>query len=144
MKSRHKARELAIQTLYSMDFNGTLSKEGIPAVFSGLNDCEYDELESDVKLFAHYLINGTVEHLEEIDELISQYSTNRPIERINSVDRSILRMSIFSLLYMKDVHPHIVIDEAVKLSQSFSTDVNYKFINGILDAMQRDFSSGRI
>jgi N utilization substance protein B len=36
-----------------------------------------------------------------------------------------------------DIHPHIIIDEAVKLSQDFSTEVNYKFINGILDAMQK-------
>jgi N utilization substance protein B len=31
----------------------------------------------------------------------------------------------------------VIIDEAVKLSQDFSSEVNYKFINGILDAMNK-------
>ena len=31
-----------------------------------------------------------------------------------------------------------VIDEAVKLSQALSTDVTYKFINGVLDAVRKN------
>jgi N utilization substance protein B len=69
--------------------------------------------------------------------LIGEYSTNRPLDRIDIVDRNILRFSIFTLLYAKDIHSHVIIDEAVKLSQEFSSDVNYKFINGILDSMQK-------
>ncbi|MBR5097596.1 MAG: transcription antitermination factor NusB, partial [Spirochaetales bacterium] len=34
-------------------------------------------------------------------------------------------------------HPNIVIDEAVKLSQEYSTEVNYRFINGLLDTAVR-------
>ena len=81
-------------------------------------------------------MQGTIENLEQVDELISQFSLNRPLERIDIVDRNVLRISVYSLLY-GDIHPHIIIDEAVKLSQDFSTDVNYKFINGILDTMQK-------
>lgn len=36
----------------------------------------------------------------------------------------------------------MVIDEAVKLSQDFSTDVTYKFINGILDSMSKKLHLG--
>ena len=67
---------------------------------------------------------------------ISDFSYNRPLERIDIVDRNILRLSIYSLL-QNEVHPHVIIDEAVKLSQDFSTEVNYKFINGILDTFQK-------
>lgn len=137
MKTRHKARELALQTLYSMDFNGTLDKEHIPQMFSGVSEEEYAQMEDEVKFFARYLINGTIEHLDEIDRLIGQYSLNRPIDRIDVVDRNILRLSVFCFLYDKEIHPNIVIDEAVKLSQDFSTDVTYKFINGILDTMSK-------
>lgn len=136
MKTRHKARELALQTLYAMDFNNVLTKEDIPRIFSGTTDAEYAELEEEVKIYGQYLVQGTIENLAQVDELISKFSLNRPLDRIDIVDRNVLRMSVFCLLY-GDIHPHIVIDEAVKLSQDFSTEVNYKFINGMLDTMQK-------
>ena len=136
MRTRHKARELAIQTLYALDFNHIMDKENIPKHFSGITDAEYAELEEEVKLYAHYLVQGTIENLAQVDELISQFSLNRPLERIDIVDRNVLRISVYCLLY-GDIHPHIIIDEAVKLSQDFSTEVNYKFINGMLDTMQK-------
>jgi N utilization substance protein B len=136
MKTRHKARELAVQTLYALDFNKELDGTHVPDMFSGTTEAEYAELEDEVKLYGMYLVKGTLENLEQINELISKFSLNRPLERIDMVDRNILRMSVFCLLY-GDIHPHIVIDEAVKLSQDFSTEVNYKFINGILDTMQK-------
>ena len=136
MKTRHKARELAVQTLYALDFNKELDGTHIPDIFSGTTEAEYAELEDEVKVYGMYLVRGTIENLEQINELISKFSLNRPLERIDLVDRNILRMSVFCLLY-GDIHPHIVIDEAVKLSQDFSTEVNYKFINGILDTMQK-------
>ncbi len=136
MRSRHKARELAIQTLYAMDFNDDLNVSNIPTTFSAVTDDEYESFEEDVRIYAMYLIRGTLEHLEEIDHLISRFSLNRPLDRIDYVDRNILRISVFSLLDA-NVHPHVIIDEAVKLSQDFSSEVNYKFINGILDAMNK-------
>lgn len=136
MKSRHLARELALQTLYALDFNNTLQLDAVEDTFSAMNAEEFAEFEEEVRLYGMYLVRGTIEDLEAIDELIGRFSLNRPIDRIDYVDRNILRMSVFCFR-QGDIHPHIVIDEAVKLSQSFSTDVNYKFINGILDAMQK-------
>jgi len=136
LKARHKGRELALQTLYALDFNHGMH-QGIPNGFPGLSDVEVEAIESDAVVFARYLIVGTLEHLEEIDALIGEYSTTRALDRIDIVDRNILRFSIFTLLYAKDIHSHVIIDEAVKLSQEFSSDVNYKFINGILDSMQK-------
>jgi N utilization substance protein B len=136
MRSRHKARELALQTLYAMDFNGQLDLAAVEPTFSATTAEEFEKFEEDVKLYGMYLVKGTLENLEEIDALIGRFSLNRPLEKIDYVDRNILRMSVFCLQH-EDIHPHIVIDEAVKLSQDFSTEVNYKFINGILDAMQK-------
>ena len=47
-------------------------------------------------------------------------------------------MAFYQLAITKDVHPAIVIDEAVKLSQELSNDVSFRFINGILDAYRKD------
>lgn len=134
---RHRARELAVDTIYSLDFNSNLPPEGDWDIFQGLNDEEEKELSEDTKIYAYFLINGTISHLSEIDELISSYSKNRPIDKIDGVDRNILRISFFQLLYDKETHPTIVIDEAVKLSQELSNDVSFKFINGILDTYSK-------
>ena len=139
MKSRHLARAIAVQTLYSLDFNGRIHEITVPysEPFAGYTKAEQDALEIDVVLYATFLINGVLEHLPEVDEMISRFSSKRSIENINLVDRNILRLSIYTLLYCKDIHPNIVIDEAVKLSQEYSTEVNYRFINGLLDTAVR-------
>ena len=131
---RHRAREIAVGTIYSLDLNSNLPPKGDWILFQGLNDDEIDELSTSVKVYARFLIEGTIQHLEECDDLISSYSKNRPIDMIDAVDRSILRISFFQLLYDRETHPTIIIDEAVKLSQELSNDVSFKFINGILDA----------
>ena len=134
---RHRAREIAVGTIYSLDLNSNLPPTGDWILFQGLNDDEIDELSTSVKVYARFLIEGTIQHLEECDDLISSYSKNRPIDMIDAVDRSILRISFFQLLYDRETHPTIIIDEAVKLSQELSNDVSFKFINGILDAYVR-------
>ena len=134
---RHRARELATDTLYSLDFNSNLPPVGDWELFQGLSDDEISELTEETRIYAQFLINGTLDHLEEIDDLISGYSHKRSIDKIDTVDRNILRISFFQLLYDKETHPTIVIDEAVKLSQELSNDVSFKFINGILDTYSK-------
>lgn len=154
MKSRHLARSLAMQTLYALDFDHKLYDEernpvngelaGEPVEFAGVSKEEEAQMEEGIRLYAALLIRGTLENLGRIDALIEQYSTNRSLDRIGMVDRNILRISFYSLLFCPDVHPHIVIDEAVKLSQEFSTDRNYKFVNGVLDSYARGaYADGR-
>lgn len=133
IRQRHISREIAVSTLYSLDFNNNLPPEGDYDVFQGMNAEEVEELEDDTKIFASYLVRGTIEHLIEVDDLIKKYSVKRPLEKIDLVDRNILRISFYQLLFDKSTHPTIIIDEAVKLSQDLSNDVSFKFINGILD-----------
>lgn len=102
-------------------------------LFQGTSESELELITESTKIFAQFLIEGTIEHLSEVDNLINNYSS-RPIELIDGVDRNILRISFFSLLFDRETHPTIIIDEAVKLSQELSNDVSFKFINGILDA----------
>jgi N utilization substance protein B len=138
LKSRHLGRELALSTLYALDFNGELQAGMPPADFPTVSEDERVQIDQETELFARFLIAGTLEHLEEIDQWISRFSINRPLDRIDCIDRNILRISVFSLLYVKDIHTNVVITEAVRLSQEYSREVNYKFINGILDSMRKD------
>ena len=138
---RHRDREIAVSTLYSLDFNGNLVPGAEFDPYQGMNEEEVSSLGEDDKVFIRFLVYGTLENLEHLDKLISTYSINRPIEKINIVDRNILRISFFQIENLKDTHPTIIIDQAVKLSQSLSNDVSYRFINGILDTFVKDFSA---
>ena len=138
-KSRHRDRGIAVSSLYSLDFRGLLDAppESIDP-FQGMNEEEILALEEEDRIFIRFLVFGTLQNRAAIDDLISKYSLNRPIEKIDIVDRNILRVAFYQMAFSKDVHPAIVIDEAVKLSQELSNDVSFRFINGILDAARKD------
>lgn len=144
MRSRHKARSIAMQTLYSLDMNGRLRSVALPYSegFAGFSNEEAKELQSEVVLYATFLVNGVLEHLEQIDGTIRAYIRRRSFDSVSVVDRNILRISVFTLFFCKDVDSDVIIDEAVKLSLEFSTEINYRFINGVLDAIVRDCKAG--
>ena len=89
-------------------------------------------------VFAKDLVEGTIKNLERIDNLIEKYSNNWDIKRIQYVDKSIIRMSIYSLIFLKDIPKSVVIDEAVEIAKIFSDKDSYKFVNGILDGIQEN------
>ncbi|MDC7232390.1 MAG: transcription antitermination factor NusB [Spirochaetales bacterium] len=129
--NRRKARILAFQALYSYDISGT-----------DLNDLfQYDwsreEVSDEIKTFASFLVKGAVENLDELDEYIKGSLQNWDFNRVEKVSLAILRMSIYALLYQKDIPPKVVIDEAVEITKDFGTDDSYRFVNGILDNIKK-------
>ena len=130
MGHRRKAREYALQGLYMYDING-----------GGLNeiltfDWVENEIQPKTKKFAVDLINGTIQNLSQIDELLIKNLKNWKIERLDAIDRAILRMSIFSLVNISDVPHTVTINEAIELGKIFGSDNSGQFINGILDAVK--------
>ena len=87
--------------------------------------------------FARILVAGTIEHLDEIDEIIKKHLKTWDFERINKVSLSILRMSVYSLKYQTDVLPSIVIDEAIHIAKDFGPDDSFKFVNAMLDNIKK-------
>jgi elongation factor P len=62
-------------------------------------------------------------------------STGGSIDRLPDVDRAILRMAVFELLWADDVPDAVVIDEAVELAKTLSTDDSPAYVNGVLGAI---------
>ena len=85
------------------------------------------------------LIAGTIENIEKVDELIkSHLSENWSFDRLNKVTLSILRISIFSLVFQKEIAPSIVIDEAISIAKEFGPQDSFKFINAMLDKISKE------
>lgn len=130
IKNRREGRVIAFQSIFSYDFN----KKDINDILKF--DWLTEEHSKESLEYANFLVTGTIQHIEEIDEIIKPKLKNWDINRISSVDRSILRFAIFSLLYEKDLDKKVIINEAIEIAKIFGNDESYKFINGILDAIK--------
>lgn len=138
MAGRRKGRILAFQALYAWDA-ARVPLEDLLA-FTWLEDDKRERLGEEGIAFPRLIIAGTIEHLADIDARIRENLTNWDFDRLNRVDLAILRISAYSLLYQTDVHPSIVIDEAIDISKEFGSDESYRFVNAVLDSIRKSGS----
>ena len=87
--------------------------------------------------FASALATDTVTELDAIDPLIAETAERWRPERMAILDRLILRMAVCELRRDRETPPAIVINEALELARTFSTEEAVKFINGMLDAIRK-------
>jgi len=90
-----------------------------------------------LQAFAERLAEGTATSIATIDPLISDAASSWRIERMNVVDRLILRLAVHEFLEEKDTPANVIINEALELARSFSSDDAVAFVNGVLDAIRR-------
>src|SRR6185295_15877853 len=102
-----------------------------------------DPAPEDLREFASSLAHDTVERLKTIDPLIAETAQRWRPERMAVLDRLILRMSVCELLRDPGTPPAVVINEALELARTFSTEEAVKFINGILDAIRKKIETRR-
>ncbi len=129
MGRRRKAREVALQVLYEIDFLKIAPEEAVRLYWENF------EAPKNVQKFSSRLIEGTIEHQKEIDKLISSCSENWTIGRMSRVDRNILRLAVYELLHCEDIPPKVTLNEAIDLGKDFGSENSGSFINGIRDAL---------
>ena len=127
MGKRRKARELAVQVLYFLEF-----RPGDPGEMFELISRNFYE-QSGTQSFAKELVLGVCRERERLDKLIREASAHWRVERMAKVDRAILRIATFEILFMDDVPPKVSIYEAVELGKRFGSEDSGNFVNGVLD-----------
>ena len=127
MAARSKARKRAVDVLYEADLRGT---DALDVLRDRIAEGQPPVAEHTIRL-----VEGAVEHAGRIDELIDTHARGWSLDRLPDVDRAILRMATFELLWVDDVDDPVVIDEAVELARSLSTDDSPSFVNGVLGAI---------
>jgi len=127
MGKRRKARELAIQVLFHLDF----SIDDPNKVFDLI--CENFNSQRSIRPFSRQLVLGVCEKMKELDGLIRKASKNWKLERMPRLDKCILRLATFEILFIEDVPPKVSIDEAVEIGKKFGSNDSGSFINGVLD-----------
>ncbi|MFA6306711.1 MAG: transcription antitermination factor NusB [Patescibacteria group bacterium] len=135
MSNRHLARTIAMQTLFSWDFNGRREQN--------LNNL----IEQNFKQFApkfndhgfvKSIINGVIKYEAEIDGYITKYATEWPLDQITIVDRNILRIGVYELVFDQDIPSKVAINEAIEIAKTFGGESSGKFVNGVLGAIYKD------
>ena len=119
MRTRTKARQRAVESLFEAEQRGVKSTE----IF---------ERNPDVNDYAIELAGLVEQHIDRIDEVISTYAQDWPLERMPAVDRAIVRVAIAELLWLPDVDSAVAVSEAVEIAATLSTPESGKFINGLL------------
>ena len=136
--ARRKGRILAFQALYSWDL-GNVDIDNV-LDFAWVEKETLERMGDESLSFSKLLVSGTIEHIEEIDSVIKSHLTNWDFDRLNKVDLAILRISVYPLLFQKDIHSSIIIDEAIDISKEFGSDDSFKFINAVLDSSRKSQS----
>jgi len=131
MTSRRMARELALQTLYTVDLIGRWDDE--PA-----EPLRIDPDAEAAVSFSRRLIEGVFRNRTEIDERIQRFSRHWTLPRMNLIDRNLLRMAAFELIYCDDIPGKVSINEALELAKRYGTVETHRFLNGILDRIAHE------
>ena len=127
MSTRSKARKAALDILYESDIR---NQSAIKLLVERENSLDYL-----IREFTKHLVAGVSENLARIDEIILMRAKGWAIDRMPVVDRNILRLATYELLIDKETPHQVVIDEAVELAKSLSTDDSSDYINGVLGAI---------
>lgn len=134
MAKRHErtlARRSALQVLYQSEILG------IPAD-TVIETGQVPE-EAVTNGYARTLVLGVAGHKSELDRLIGASSQNWAIDRMPVIDRSVLRLAIYEMRYVKDVPASVTINEAVELAKEFGgEDDSHRFVNGVLGRLARE------
>jgi transcription antitermination protein NusB len=128
---RHQQRERALSLLYEAELKG----ETPLVVLAGL------PVRPDP--YVCTLLEGVEATRLEADGLITAASVGWPLDRMAVIDRLVLRLAAAELLDPDGPPLAVVIDEAVELVKTYSTDESGSFVNGILSTIAAEVRPGR-
>ena len=129
MKSRTKARSIALQVLYEVDISG--HQPGI--VLSQ----RFDRLKMDDthKEFISQIVSGVEKYKLILDEFIADFAHEWPLDQVAVIDRNLLRLSLWEIAVYRKTPIKVVVNEAVELAKIYGADGSSRFINGVLGGL---------
>ncbi len=124
-------RETAFQVIYKVLEEGEYSHVVLRQTLLAEQDAEKRD-----RAFLTRLAEGTLERLLTLDYILNQVS-KPPVKKMKPVIRTVLRMSVYQLLYMDSVPDSAVCNEAVKLVKAKGLQGLSGFVNGVLRNVAR-------
>lgn len=145
-----RSRLLALKVLFQADLRGQDPGNALAAIIGDdravalLADADDGEAADGpvIDAYAAGLVRGVAEHRADLDVIIERFARRWTIGRMPVVDRNVLRLGAYELLHETDLPPAVVIDEAVGLAKTLSTDNSARFVNGVLESIRQWRQSG--
>ena len=131
MATRHQARTAVVGLLYAYD----LGNENIGKFSDEI--LEEGKIRNKQKAFSEILFQGTIENLEMLDAKIKEHLKDWDYDAIGKVEKAIMRLGAYEILVAK-TDKAIIINEAVELAKELADEKSPQFINGVLDALDKE------
>ena len=129
--NRREAREAVFELLFETEFKADEAREAIYALST-----DHREIEDTPYIREVYF--GVGEHLAELDERINRHAQGWKVSRISKVSRSVLRLSVYEMLYRPEIPCSVSINEAIELSKKFDEEKARAFVNGVLNSVKNE------
>ena len=129
MKSRTKARCVALQVLYEVDMSGHRPE----SVFS--QRLEENPLEDNLTEFTSQIVFGVFPLFEKLDQFISQHAPEWPMDQVAVIDRNIIRIALWEFAVSELTPVKVAINEAIELAKLYGADSTPRFVNGVLGSL---------
>ena len=131
---RRIAREVALQSLFQIDFNSCEAEVAVEAAIT-----EHDEDNAPKAYdYALHLVQGVLTNKEAIDARLSEYAIDWTVERMPATDRNILRVAVYEMLFAEQPLAFgVAINEAVEVAKAYGTEESPRFVNGVLGKLAK-------
>ena len=129
MKSRTRARGIALQALYEIDLAGHL-----PGVVLE-ERIQENELDPDLAEFARMIVIGVAPLFEILDHFIAEHAPEWPLDQVATIDRNIIRIALWEFAVYRKTPLKVAINEAVELAKVYGSESTPRFVNGVLGSL---------
>jgi transcription antitermination protein NusB len=129
MKSRTKARGIALQVLYEYDLTGHPLGDTLEARFSE------EVMDDQLLAFARQIVMGVIPLITQLDNVIADHAPEWPLDQVAVIDRNILRIALWEFAVKKITPVKVAINEAIELAKIYGSDSSSRFVNGVLGSL---------
>ena len=130
---RRAARQCVLEALFAYKFS---KNDALSIVNQIINKNSQVKANQD---FIQFLFECVLENIKWSENIIKSHLENWEIDRVAQIDRILLKMGICEIHFIDDIPPKVTISEMVEISKIYSTDESPIFINGILDAVYKNY-----
>ena len=123
--ARSDARERALHLLYEAHAKSESGSSIVESQILAVDDLVLE------------IVHGVDGVTAFADEIIAENAIGWTLARMPVIDLIVLRIAIFELKSRPEVPTAVILNEAVELAKTFSTDESGRFVNGILSTISK-------
>ena len=129
--SRKEARDILFGLLFETEFKSGESPTEIYELACNDRDIPDDKYIKDAFF-------GVIKRSALIDSIIDRYSWGWKSDRLAKVSRTVIRIAVYEMLFVEDIHPNISISQAVEFAVKYGEEKSKQFVNGVLSGLYKD------